>query len=1246
MTGSSAREERPGTPVQDGTDLPTDADLLRTIERAADEARREGNAGLLQLITQLQQAFARRRQADDSLRESEQRYRDMFEKNQAIKLLIDPMTMLIVDANPAACEFYGYPRDVLTRMTLHEINMLSQEDLAGQLGRAMVEQRSYFYFRHRLASGAVRDVEIHSGPVPIGGRQLLYSIVHDITERKQAEAQVRRQLAFTNAITGSLGEGVYALDREARLTFMNPAAERMLGWTTGELLGRPTHELIHFQRADGTLVPPAECPLLQGIREGRVIRVDDDVYTRKDGTMFPVAYTSAPIVLDGTVVGTVVAFRDMTGPKQAEETLRESEAKYRLLFEANPHAMWVYDVQTLRFLAVNATALERYGYSRADFLDMDIGALAPPEDRAALRAWLAGPLPATSGGGTWRHQTRGGADLWVDVASHALVFEGRPARLIIATDITEKKHAEEALRESEEKYRELIENANDIIYTHDFQGNFTSANAAALRTFGYTSAEISQLNIATVIDAEHLAAAHQRIQEKLRRVRSKDREPALPPYVVLARTKAGQEVWIEVNSRLLWDKGRPVGVQGIARDVTERKRSEQALRDSEEKYRLLADSMEDLISLHELDGRFAYVSPSYEKRLKRPAESLIGQDSSAWVHPDDRARFRALTDELIAERRAGQIAWRRKTDNGEDIWFETLITPIYDATGAPFRILCSSRDITERKRAEAQLRLQATALESAANAIAITDRRGVMTWINPAFTRLTGYTAEEAIGQNPRLLRSGMQDDGFYTELWSTIMAGQVWYGELVNRRKDGSLYTEEQTITPVRDEHGEIAHFITIKQDVTERKHHEQKITYLASHDPLTGLPNRRALEENLERVVARARRGLERALLFLDLDNFKLVNDTMGHAAGDQLLVTLTGLLAEHVRDGDLISRQGGDEFAVLLEGTSLAQARQIAERMRTTVDAFRFQFAGHSFELGVSIGLVPVTGQQTSQVLLAQADIAMYSAKQQGRNRVMIYQPDEGTFLQLSEANQWVRRIKDALREDRLLLYFQPVARLSDSAVVHYEALIRMRGEAGEIISPGAFISAAERFGLMPPLDRWLVRQVVRTLADRPDIHLFMNLSGCSLLDEELLEFIETELRTTRVAPERLGFEITETAAVQDLVRAERWIRRVKALGCRFALDDFGVGFTSFAYLRSLPVDQIKIDGSFIRTLEEDVSNRNIVQAMHTLANSLGKETVAEFVETAAVWRILREIGVTYGQGFYKGGAHPDLPGPDGR
>jgi diguanylate cyclase (GGDEF)-like protein/PAS domain S-box-containing protein len=539
-----------------------------------------------------------------------------------------------------------------------------------------------------------------------------------------------------------------------------------------------------------------------------------------------------------------------------------------------------------------------------------------------------------------------------------------------------------------------------------------------------------------------------------------------------------------------------------------------------------------------------------------------------------------------------------------------------------------------------RIELQTAALEATANAVVITDREGRVEWINRAFSELTGYGLSEVRGETPRILKSGVQSAFYYEKMWETILGGHVWRGELYNRRKDGTVYVEEQTITPVNGADGSIRHFVAVKQDVTQRRRTEERIRYLALHDPLTDLGNRRSVEESLERVVARARRGTPGSLLLLDLDHFKVVNDTLGHAAGDTVLVELAHLLGTLRRPGDEIARLGGDEFVLVLEGIPAEAGRMVAERLRRAVHEHRFEVGGRRFDLGVSVGVVPIDGRLNAAALLALADSALYSAKERGRNRVVLV---DGSVVPtpLSEASIWASRVKDALRDRRFLLAYQPILRLETGLTAHYEALLRLRDEGGGLVGPGAFLPAAEQFGLLPQLDAWVVDEVLALLQGRNDIEVFVNLSGASLGEEVHLLAIEERIRESGIGRGRLAFEVTETTAVRDMIAAREWMRRLRDLGCRFALDDFGIGFSSFSYLQSLPADYVKIDGSFIRDLDTNLANQALVKAIDTVAHTLGKETIAEQVENLGSVAVLRELGVEFGQGFALGEPNPELP-----
>jgi diguanylate cyclase (GGDEF)-like protein len=428
------------------------------------------------------------------------------------------------------------------------------------------------------------------------------------------------------------------------------------------------------------------------------------------------------------------------------------------------------------------------------------------------------------------------------------------------------------------------------------------------------------------------------------------------------------------------------------------------------------------------------------------------------------------------------------------------------------------------------------------------------------------------------------------------------------------------------------------------KRKEQEHQLGYLATHDPLTGLSNRRLLEHHLKKAVLQAKQGRKSAFVLMDLDNFKFVNDTLGHAVGDKVLVQLTEILKNQLRSSDLLARLGGDEFALLLEDKGdTDEAEIVAARMCQAVEEYRFTYGNNSFHLGLSIGIVMIDGKAEPGMLLSEADSAMYSAKKQGRNRVVVYSVGNNMLNQLSEIGEWAIRIKDALQDDNFILYYQPIYRLNDSRISHYEVLVRLMGPNGDVIAPQKFIPAAEQFGLMPQLDRWVVKHAIQTLYKYPDIHLYANISGHSLADPSFLSFIEENMLFYSIEPQRLGFEITESTVVEDFDRVKEWIERLKTFGCQFALDDFGTGFNSFLYLRNLPVDQLKLDGIFISTLAEDLTQRPLVQAMHQLARALGIETVAECVENKEVVKILQGIGVTYGQGFHLGKPAANISDP---
>jgi diguanylate cyclase (GGDEF)-like protein len=452
--------------------------------------------------------------------------------------------------------------------------------------------------------------------------------------------------------------------------------------------------------------------------------------------------------------------------------------------------------------------------------------------------------------------------------------------------------------------------------------------------------------------------------------------------------------------------------------------------------------------------------------------------------------------------------------------------------------------------------------------------------------------------------------------------------------------------------------------EDITETRKLSEQLEYQASHDPLTKLLNRREFDHRLQRVLDTARiEGTEHALCYLDLDQFKIVNDTCGHAAGDELLRQLGDLLSNSFRRRDTLARLGGDEFGILMEHCSLQQAQHVAENVRKEIEAYRFAWDTRVFSVGVSIGLVPISNTGLNSIdVLKQADAACYAAKDAGRNRIHTYLEDDAELAQRRGDMRLIEEIYKALENDRLELYCQSIVPVAGgkNGDTRYEILVRMQDATGQFVAPSAFLAAAERYGVAPRLDRWVVEHFFAFLAARPQIlnatsQFALNLSGLSLGNKDFHGFLLQHLRNSGVTPSKICFEVTETAAVSNLSDATDFIQSLRDMGCSFALDDFGAGLSSFAYLKSLPVDYLKIDGTLVREIASDPVIYTMVKSIHDIGKLMGMSSIAEFVENDAILAKLREIGVDFAQGYgisrpaplagipvQQGNIHPLRPG----
>jgi diguanylate cyclase (GGDEF)-like protein/PAS domain S-box-containing protein len=634
----------------------------------------------------------------------------------------------------------------------------------------------------------------------------------------------------------------------------------------------------------------------------------------------------------------------------------------------------------------------------------------------------------------------------------------------------------------------------------------------------------------------------------------------------------------------------------------------------------------------------------------------IHKDFSSGSGTIGRADVRKEQIDLI-DRRLAPFAKAFSVSLGEgsrSIKFLLTVANLLTAISLVFLIVWHTRKmLKQRLTFENALKVEKeralVTLASLGEAVISTDADGRLEYMNPMAERLTGCTTAAARGSPLSLLFSVA--DEVTREANDRLIDQSLCEWVTLDRqllvRRDSGEVAVSLVGTPLRSD-GKAAGMVLVLHDMTREREFVARLSWQATHDALTGLVNRYEFETRLGRALdTLSHRSGEHSLMFLDLDQFKVVNDTCGHAAGDQLLRQTSDLLQENLYASGLLARLGGDEFGVLLQDCDAKSAVAVAERLRLAVQELRFVWNGCAFNISVSVGLVHVAEAGAKEEALQAADMACYMAKEKGRNRVQVYHPSDAELVQRVSEMAWVQRIRNGLDEQRFCLFAQEIRALNKDEPdhSHVELLLRLRGEDGELIQPGSFMPAAERYGLMPLIDRWVVRNAFALLASRlsssepsPLSSCAINLSGATFGDDDFVDYVGRQFEIHRVPPGMICFEITETSAIANLSSAKRFIQALKRLGCRFSLDDFGTGMSSFSYLKHLPVDSIKIDGSFVTEVLNSKIDRAMVEMIVHVAKVMGKSTVAEFVENDEILQALREIGVDYAQGYAIGKPAP--------
>lgn len=977
------------------------------------------------------------------------------------------------------------------------------------------------------------------------------------------------------------------------------------------------------------------------------------------------------------MLGTLMVIRRRRD--QMSVSLQASEERLRMTLKASQQGLYDLNVQTGAII-VNAEYALILGYDPDRFCETNATWMARmhPDDRSlvltAYRDYLAGKTDDF--GVEFRQQTRTGQWKWI-LSLGKLVErdnQDQPLRMLgTFTDITERRLAEEHKHQAETEKALLLDEAQQArltlqrlfeeqktasaeiertsrllagvlnaasevsIIATDPQGIITVFNHGAEKMLGYKAEDMVGIQTPTLL---HLDSELQTRYAEL------STDSALPikdfagfmAQATLADAehrewtyvcKDGENISVSlVITAMRSPSNQIVGYLGIAQDITASKKAQAGWR--------LAQFCIDhaAIGIYRIDenGRIqeanqqACDSLGYS-RQELYALSIFDIDPTYTAERWGQHRINMLVE------RAGTIETLHKRKDGSTFPVEITINYLdYEGRTLSYSF---ARDITERKRHEDELRKLSQAVEQSPAAVMLTNPQGQIEYANPKFSQITGYDLEEVRGKNPRILKSGETSPEEYSKLWDTITAGQEWHGEFHNRRKDGTFFWEHASISPVRNDTGEISHFLAIKEDITERKHYEEQLQHLATHDDLTGLANRALLQDRLDQSILFAKRsGRLVAALLLDLDRFKIINDSLGHSFGDSLLKIIAERLTESVRGADTVARLGGDEFVILLaEVANEDDVGKVAKKILDNITA-PFLIGDREITITASLGIsiYPQDGED-EETLIRNADIAMYRAKEEG-NTFRLYAPDMN--LVVHEVMEMETDLRRALERNELLLHYQPKLNLKTGKITGAEALLRWQHPVRGMIMPGIFIPLAEETGLIQPIGEWVLQQICLQIKawqaqGLPVVPIAANLSARQFRKDDLGETVERILQETGLPPHLLELELTESMIMRDPQSAVATMQQLNLLGVSLALDDFGTGYSSLNYLRRFPVDCLKIDRSFISDVADDPSAAAVATSIIAIAHSLGLQAVAEGVETREQLDFLSKCGCDSYQGY---------------
>lgn len=917
----------------------------------------------------------------------------------------------------------------------------------------------------------------------------------------------------------------------------------------------------------------------------------------------------------------------------------ESLSVQQRILQQIPDAVTVIDADSGQFIEANDQACRHFALDRESLLGREVFDLCDGVSSPAELASLRQRLRDVERVRLETHHRRGdGTRLPVECNLSLVMGEGREMFVAVSRDMSERQEMLQALRASEAMFRALFERHDAVMLLIEPQsGAIVDANSAAARFYGYAREHLRTLRI----DEMNALSPEDVLAERCNALVERRNH-----FVFPHRLADGSLRTVEVHSTPVEVQGRTL-LFSIIHDISDRLRAEQALREREREWQAIVENLPSMVFVKDaVNLRFLSVNSAGERVLGRSRQELIGRDNHE-LFPREQADFFASKDrEALSSDAVVSIDEETiRTPHGDRI-LRTRKVRILDEKGVPKYLLGIAEDMTESKAQEERLRLAAAVFRSTREGVMVTDMQQRITLINQAFTDLTGYEETEVLGCTPNLLKSGRHDARFYAEMWASLEQTGHWQGEIWNRRRNGEVFPEWMTISVVRDESGRPTHYVGVFSDISRVKQSEEQMERLAHYDPLTGLPNRLLLQSRLEHALEKARRHHRRlAVLFLDLDRFKNVNDSLGHQAGDQLLKLVTQRLAHRVRGMDTLGRLGGDEFVAIVE--DIGEPRDVLGLVSDLLDelAHPFRLMGEiEVYIGGSIGisLYPDDGEN-AHVLIRNADAAMYQAKSRGRQTYAFY--TESLTRHAEERLHIESALRRALERDELVLHFQPQIELSSGEMIGAEALVRWAHPERGLLGPDVFIPLAEETGLILALGDWVLRAACQACrhwplnphSQRPFV-VAINLSSRQFLQQDFPGRVAAILHECGIPPEQIELELTESALMEQGGAALSMLHALKSLGVSLALDDFGTGYSSLAYLKQLPIDTLKIDRSFVRDIPGDADDMAIAATIIAMARTLRMSVVAEGIETEEQLAFLREQGCAFGQGYLFSAAMP--------